>query len=354
MLTPNYLLFGFLFSLLSCLVLARLAPWLALMDRPDTRKRHGRAVPVVGGLGVMIAYVLVLKLRGIAGNLTEAVLPVGLMLLVGVIDDVRPVPARVKLLLQIVAAWMLLRTTGFVLASLPLPGSPEGLPLGPVGQVLAVVLIVAVLNAVNMADGADGLLGGYLVGGLSMLLGAAAYKGLYTSVLLIGGLIPVLLGFLACNARHPFLARAKVFMGDAGSLALAMVLCWLGLDMARGGHLVPPVLVLYAIALPLLDMVTVITRRSLQGASPMRADRTHLHHILTLKGWSVELSVPVLWALNAGIAWVGYGLWRLGAGEGTLLWLLLGALLAKMFLMRVWEEVEDPSAAPAEDEGRSS
>jgi len=346
----NYLFYPFALSLIFCLVLARLAPWLALMDRPDARKQHGRAVPVVGGIAIMAAYILALKLRGIGGNLYEAMLPVGLVLIVGVIDDARPVSARAKLAAQCVAAWLLLRATGFSLGEVPIPGVDGGLPLGALDTAVTMFVIVGVVNALNLSDGADGLAGGHVLIALSVFLFAARAAGRETEVLLIAGLMSCVLGFLAVNARHPMLARAHVFMGDAGALALGTLLCWFAIHLSRGPHqAMPPVLLLYAVALPLLDMATVSVRRLLRGASPMRPDRTHLHHILCLKGLSVELSVPLLWALNALVAVSGLMLWRMGASQGMLLLVWLCILVGKMLWMRVWEEVESASAEPADE-----
>ena len=345
--TIKYLLFPFFCTLFACLVLARLAPWLSLMDKPDARKCHGRDVPVVGGIAILLSYVVALKLRGIGGNMVEAIPAVGLMLAIGVVDDIRPVSAKLKLALQFVAAWLLCRTTGFDLEILPLPGFSDGLALGPLASPITLLAIVAVLNAINMSDGADGLAGGYVMGGLLLFLTIALIDGREISVLLVGGLMSAIGGFLVCNARHPLVPRARVFMGDAGALTLGVLLCWLGIHMTRGPvPMMPKVMIFYAAALPLLDMVTVAVRRALQGVNPMRPDRTHLHHILCLKGWSVELSVPALWCLHCLLAGSGYLLWRMGVAEGWLWVLLLGMLAVKMLCMRVWEEVEDPSRLP--------
>lgn len=324
------------------------------MDKPDSRKRHGRDVPVVGGIAILLSYVLALKLRGIGGNMVEAIPAVGLMAMVGVIDDIRPMSARLKLALQFVAAWMLCRTTGFDLEILPLPGIANGMSLGPLASPITLVAIVAVLNAINMSDGADGLAGGYVLGGLLLYLTIAVIEGREISVLLLVGLMSAIGGFLVCNARHPLMPRARVFMGDAGALTLGVLLCWLGIHMTRGGGTaMPKVLVFYAAALPLLDMVTVSVRRALQGVNPMRPDRTHLHHLLCLRGWSVELSVPALWCLHGLLAGSGYLFWRLGVAEGWLWVLLFGMLAVKMIYMRVWEEVIDPARLPLSEDGAS-
>lgn len=342
----NFLFYPFALSLVFCLLLARLAPRVALLDRPDARKQHERAVPVVGGLAILAAYVIAVKLRGIGGNLVEALLPVGMMLVLGMIDDARPLSARIKLPVQIMAAWLLTRTTGFSVTELPLPGLAAGVPLGLLATPVTVFVIVGVVNALNLADGADGLAGGYVMGALVLLASVSVALGRPINLLLIVALMSSVAGFLVVNARHPLLRRAHVFMGDAGALALGMLLCWLAIDLSRGtGPRMPPVLLLYALALPILDMATVTTRRMLAGVSPMRPDRTHLHHILCLKGWSVELSVRSLWILHAAIAGLGWLLWRVGAGAGVLLAVFVGILAAKMLWMRVWEEVVSPATA---------
>ncbi|MFA9440718.1 MraY family glycosyltransferase [Uliginosibacterium sp. sgz301328] len=335
--TLKYLLFPFVCSLLACLALARLAPWLSLMDRPDARKQHGREVPVVGGIAILISYVLALKLRGIAGNMVDAMLPVGLMLTVGLIDDARPMPARFKLLCQIAAAWMLVRTTGFVVQGIPLPGVPGGIALGELAMPFTVLTFVAVTNAINMSDGADGLAGGHVVVALVFFALIAVATGQAVTLLLIAGLISAVLGFLACNARHPLMPQARVFLGDAGALSLGVLLCWIGLTLVRGSQgTVPAIMILFAVALPVLDMFTVSIRRALRGTSPFTADRTHLHHLLCLRGMSIELSVPLLWALNVGMAGLGLLLWRRGVTPAAMTGVFFALLLAKIVCLRVW------------------
>lgn len=332
--TLKYLLFPFLCSLLACLLLARLAPYLSLMDRPDARKQHGRAVPVVGGLAILISYFLALKLRGLSGNLSEAILPVGFLLLVGMVDDARPMPARLKLIGQFVAAWLLLKTTGYAqTGSFML-------------WLICLIGIVATVNAINMSDGADGLAGGYVIVALGFLCALALGTGHQVVVLLVVGLMAAVAGFLVCNARHPWLARAHVFMGDAGAMTLGLLLCWFFIVLTRTpGSDIPAALLLYACGLPLMDMVTVATRRMLNGRNPMRADRTHLHHLLMLEGMRVELSVVLLWALQVSLAGLGFLLWRMGAGTLVLVLVWLFMLVAKMLWMRVWESHEADSGA---------
>ncbi|MFT4171205.1 MAG: MraY family glycosyltransferase [Rhodocyclaceae bacterium] len=344
--TPKYLVSPFIFSLLACLILARLAPWLALMDRPDARKQHGRDVPVVGGIAILIAYVLAVKLRGLSGNLVEAILPVGLMLAVGMVDDMRPLSARIKLVFQIVAVWMLVRATGFALYAVPLPGVPGGLSLGEFAMPFTVLTLVAVTNAINMSDGADGLAGGYITVALVFFTLVAAATGQAVMVLLLVGLISAVLGFLACNARHPWLAQARVFLGDAGALSLGVLLCWFGLTLVRHSHgAVPPILILYAVALPVLDMVTVSLRRALRGGSPFVADRTHLHHLLCLRGMSVRLSVPLLWLIDAIMAGIGLLLWYRGLSQAMMTVVFVAMLIGKLVWLRVWNVGEARSDA---------
>jgi len=248
---------------------------------------------------------------------------------------------------QVLSAWVLLRTSGFMLAYLPVPGLEHGIPLDLFSMPVSMLVIVAVTNAINMADGVDGLAGGYILIALLLLGSVAIHAGDVTSFLLIAGLVSALLGFLACNVRHPWLARARVFMGDAGALALGILLCWFAVMLSRGPHpAMPAVLLLFAVALPVMDMATVTVRRALKGVNPMRADRSHLHHLLLYKGYSVELSVPMLWALDGLLGGLGFLLWHLGASSGLILLVFIALLAAKMVWLRVWDDIVPKAAAP--------
>lgn len=328
---------AFVLSALACHVLARHAARLRLVDLPDARKQHGSPVPVVGGIAVVLAFIVASSSLNLHGLLVEASGPVLMMFVVGVIDDARDLPARFKLMFQVLAAWWLVQASGASLHSLPMPFMDGHLLLGAAALPLTVLMVVAVINAINMIDGLDGLAGGCLtIAALSLTLAAQAV-GRNDLALVSATLCAAVLGFLLWNARWPWQARARVFLGDAGALAVGMLLCWLvlklslfwqGFDVAR----VPLTVALAPMAVPVIDLIVVAFWRVAEGRSPMQADRGHSHHLLLQMGLSTVTAVRLLWLAAALIALLTFGAWRAGVQEGR----LLGVLLAGSLMYLVW------------------
>ncbi|MEN3111354.1 MraY family glycosyltransferase [Uliginosibacterium paludis] len=328
---------AFVLAALACHVLGRHAARLHLLDEPDARKQHGAPVPVVGGIAVVLAFVLASSGLRLHGLLAEASGPVLLMFAVGVIDDARDLPARFKLLLQVLAAWWLVQASGASLHSLPMPFMSGHLVLGAFALPLTVLMVVAVINAINMIDGLDGLAGGCLsIAALALAL-AAQLVGRNDLALVSATLCAAVLGFLLWNARWPWQTRARVFLGDAGALAVGMLLCWLvlklslfwqGFDVAR----VPLTVALAPLAVPVIDLIVVAFWRMAEGRNPMQADRGHSHHLLLQMGLSTVAAVRLMWLAAALIAALTFGAWRAGVQEGR----LFGVLLAGSLLYLVW------------------
>src|SRR5207342_2834916 len=149
------------------------------------------------------------------------------------------------------------------------------------------------INALNMADGVDGLAGGQALVSLSLFMGFALYAGNYSAAERLLAVAAAVIGFLCWNLRRPGLARARVFLGDAGSMLLGFAIAWTAVRLTQNpAHPVSPVLGPWTIALPLIDCVSLIFRRMRHGRSPFSADRDHLHHLLLDAGYR-----------PAGIAW---------------------------------------------------
>lgn len=303
-----------------------------LLDKPcGSRKFHQGAVPVVGGLAIFLA-------TGLAGLsiLSFIAIPTYLVLLaagasllvLGGLDDSLDIPARTKLL------WQLLIITAAVLASgMSLPELWAGQSAHPLLYGLALFVVVmgiaGYLNAINMVDGADGLAGGVMLSTALCLAVSCAYLGneqLATVLMVMSG---GLMGFLLFNFRRPGLLRANVFMGDAGTLSLGFLLAWCATALAS--HSVPAVL--WMMAYPVLDMAAVSLRRMKAGKSPFHADRSHLHHLLLDSGLSHHLMLTSVFGLNAAFGLVGVlGLmgvvpaWALWAGAPALTWLYMAVV----------------------------
>lgn len=185
---------------------------------------------------------------------------------------------------------------------------------------------VGVINAMNMVDGLDGLAGG--IAGISLLLlaWAAFVAGLYTDVHLLLLAVGVVLTFLCFNLRFPWRRRgAKVFMGNAGSMFLGLILAWFLIKLSQGEQRAfTPVTALYLFGVPLLDMFTLTVRRIAKHRSPFAADREHLHHLLMRAGYSVNQSVMIMWGLALGLGITGLAGVYFRIAESVMFYTFLG------------------------------
>ena len=307
----NGLLFSLGFVLVAALIplLARIAPRLKLLDLPGGHKNHAAPVPVVGGIAMGFAFIgccAALAVSREAGVWLPAA--AALMIFCGVLDDRHALSSVPKFGLQILAAFVLARFGGATLVHLGELVRPEVLMLGALALPFTVFAIVGVMNALNMVDGVDGLAGGVSLVSVIAFAHCAAGAGepqvLAVAYLLAG----VLVGFLLYNMRLPGRTRAMVFMGDAGSYFLGLVLAWMAIRLAMGAHpALSPMTAVWILGVPLADAVVLLVRRTLRGRNPFRSDREHLHHLLLARGFghgavsAIVIGVSALMALT-GIA----------------------------------------------------
>ncbi|WP_374602873.1 MraY family glycosyltransferase [Niveibacterium sp.] len=330
-------------------LLARVAGPLRLLDTPDARKQHEGAVPIVGGLAVVLGGGLVLFAFGLAGGLQAFLGPVMLLLLLGVFDDVYGFAALPKLLVQLVAAVWLVYGSGLVLTHIPLPFLSGHMQLHGGGALLTVFVVVASINAINMIDGLDGLAGGVLMLGFLNVAAAAAMVGrveVLAPALVCAGAIA---GFLLWNVRFPWQAKARIFLGDAGALALSMLLCALAmsLSLSPASGRVPVTVAFAVVAVPLADMLAVSVWRLRSGRNPMAGDRRHAHHLLLALGLGTNAVVFLIWTAALLTGAVTLLAWRFNVAEGRLLGVLLcAASLHLVWLHRMWAHVHARETVP--------
>ena len=292
---------AFCFSVLAIQLLAPLAARLRLVDLPGGRKTHAAPTPLVGGLAVAIAAIPVATLLYPSSRpLLGLAAATGVVLIEGVLDDRFDLSWRWRLAAQTVAALVLYFVGG---VRVEMIGAAFGAPqhtLGALSLPFTVAATVGLINALNMADGVDGLAGSLAAVALAMLAGASIYAG---NIGLAGGLLVLLgatLGFLSFNLRTPWQARAQVFLGNAGSEFLGLVLAWASFRLTQNtAHPVTPVLAPFLIAPPVIDCLVLMVRRARSGASPFKADRNHMHHLLADAGLAPSTIVFVLVGISA-------------------------------------------------------
>ncbi len=321
---------AFALSVVLVLIIRALALRWGFVDRPGGRKRHGRGVPLGGGLALLLAWGLpVLGAAGlscvwlahpsilpISGNLADDVAraasrfpTVGALLLGGVAiallglwDDRRDLGAVPKLLGQIAVAF------GIALV----PGVRVTIFIGVtwIEVLVTVVWVVALINCFNMLDNMDGQSGlvAFLTGGALLVLAMQTSQYFIAGMLL--ALLGGLLGFLLYN-----LPPASIFMGDAGSMLTGYVLAvstTLTTFIAPGATnpLFPALVPLVIFAVPLYDMVSVLTIRLERGRPLMVGDRNHFAHRLLRLGMSermVLVTMGLLVLATAPAATIPYG-----------------------------------------------
>jgi len=336
-----------------CMVhlLPKLAYRIGLVDEPDARKRHEGQVPLVGGLAMFIGFCVGLSLIYAPWERFPALITGGFLLVViGMLDDLQELSKRVRFLAQVVAALLMSLVGGVMLKDLGWLSFGELLSLGALAIPFTIFCTVGVLNAVNMSDGLDGLAGGLVLITLGSLAYLAYAAGVTQDLDVLMVLMACVVGFLVFNARSPWRRKAKVFMGDAGSLFLGFVIIRFLIDFSQGdSRIIHPVTALWIFAVPLMDTVAVMLRRLSAGQSPFSADRQHLHHVLLAAGYSVKQTTKLIWAIGLLLATIGIVGHTAEISDGMMLLSFLGLFgvymwalnsLAKLVLTE--EQIEKP------------
>lgn len=293
------------FTLVVCALVLPLALPLArragMVDHPGGRKHHDGAIPVVGGLVIFLAL-------GLSYLLFEATLSTPLLtflgctlllVLVGQLDDYRDLHWSWRIAAQTLAALAMVFVAGVQASNLQDVLGFMGANMGLFAVPFTVFIVVGVINALNMSDGVDGLAGTLSLVSLALFTGFALYSGDVVQAERLLALCAALLGFLLWNARFPWQPRARVFLGNGGSMLLGFIIAWTAVRLTQNpAHPVSPVLGPWTLALPLIDCVALMFRRWRQGVSPFAADRHHMHHMLLDAGFGSSQVVALLAGLS--------------------------------------------------------
>lgn len=301
---------AFLLTVLLISWLRTAALRVGLVDRPDHRKVHEGAVPLCGGLAIFAAFLVAnaglpeaerIPLSAFAG--------LALVAVTGLIDDRFGLPARPRLLIHLMAALVMVGLGGHAAIRIAdgLPPEWQALALGA-APVVAVLFLVGTINAINMIDGVDGLAGGVLVGvffWLAVIAGFSGHEAVAVETVLLASAIA---GFLLFNMRHPWRARAAVFLGDAGSMTLGAAAAFFIILLSSGPAGLPFIALLWLVVVPVTDTLILIVRRLSAGRSPFSADRWHLHHLVLERGHSPSSAARLITAASfvcGGVAYLG-------------------------------------------------
>jgi len=279
------------FSAALTFVVREVARRAGLVDPCDERKVHVNPVPRIGGVAIVLAVALamtatmvVFGTHAIAANGRGLATVIGgalAMHVVGLVDDVRPMPARWKFLVQIaITCGVFIAGLRVTTLSLPFIGTVElG---GVVGMLFTIVWFVGITNAFNLIDGLDGLAAGAALFALTTMFVVASSNGLIGAATVTIILAGATVGFLCFN-----FPPASIFLGDSGSLFLGFMLAGIGLLGSQKSPTVIAVAIpIVSLGLPVLDTALAVARRFLRGQPIFAADRAHIHHRLLSLGHS--------------------------------------------------------------------
>lgn len=303
------LLVSFSVSLASAFILRYLALKVNLVDAPDDRKNHVGRIPLVGGIsifaGVATAFMF---FPDLGRELTAYLIAAILIVFIGLLDDQFDLKVRYRLLMQFIVSLVIIYGGDMRIETLGVFGSEGGFDLGAFSLPFTIFSIMVAMNAFNFVDGIDGLSG---------LLFMIAMLAIIALCVLDNGrsinnyLIPLV--FLV--AVIPYMAfnlgllgnRYRVFLGDAGSMLLGLTVAWLLINYTQDptSKTFSPVTALWIIAIPLMDMLAIVTRRARNGKAPFHPDRNHLHHLFMNKGMSDRQALLVIGLLAIGFAGIG-------------------------------------------------
>ncbi|EGR2692654.1 undecaprenyl-phosphate alpha-N-acetylglucosaminyl 1-phosphate transferase [Vibrio parahaemolyticus] len=333
------LLFIFFSSFATLFLMRKVAKSIGLVDKPNERKLHEGAVPLIGGISICIVLTQFLTFKPEVIEYSWLYVgSIALLTLIGAIDDKIDLSFKIRMGVQAGLSLVMIHIAGIELHSLGNMFGFGEINLGWTGIVITVLAVIGAINAFNMVDGIDGLLGGLSIvtfGALAYLLRVDAQHGLaYFCVVIIVAMLPYIFMNLGILGR----AR-KVFMGDAGSMMIGFTVIWLllGVSQAESKPLMRPVTALWLIAVPLMDMTAIMIRRIRRGDSPFKPDREHLHHIFQRLGLSSKQTLVVICLIASAYAVFGIYGELTGLSEAIMFYSFIACFVAYCFILSyVW------------------
>jgi UDP-GlcNAc:undecaprenyl-phosphate GlcNAc-1-phosphate transferase len=338
---------AFFATLLGVVALSRVAPTLGLTDKPSGRKLHRGEIPMVGGIAIFMALSLAALVWGesnqslITVNGNDA-LPVfmacgAFLVLTGALDDRFHLGVFMRVLSEVLVALAVIEFLDLRVAHLGDLAGSGTLSLSPmIAYPFTVVAIFGIINAFNMLDGMDGLLALLVITTLvTFHLFTETAPGFVTLAISAS-----LLAFLVSNLGLSPLVP-KTFLGDAGSKLLGFIVVCLLLAAASGQvgkvKLVEPVTALFIVALPLFDMVFTTLRRLIRKGSPFAADRSHIHHLMQVLGFSDRRALVIILGIHLSVTFIGLMLHRANTPEYFQFGIFLGCFgLYSLLSSQLW------------------
>ena len=289
------ILVTFLTSLILVPIVKKIAIHINAIDIPNERKIHKKPVARLGGLAIFLSFMLGYMLYARESTIMLSVL-MGIFLIVicGIVDDINPVKARYKFIVQLVAASTVVLYGKLTLNELSIFGAYIYFP-APWNSIITIIFISAIMNAINLIDGIDGL-----AAGISTIYFLTIF--IIAFILNQMGGLDIILSLIMAGATLGFLIHnfppASIFMGDTGSLFLGYIISIIALLGFKAATLTSIIIPICILAIPIFDTLAAIIRRILKGENIGKPDKEHLHHQLLKMKFSPRTSILIIYFIT--------------------------------------------------------
>ncbi len=281
-------------------------PRFGIVDRPDgVRKIHKGEISLGGGIGLFLSttvfmYVLFPEYSVGVNHKFQALSVVWftsiIILAMGFLDDIKPLPASFRLIIQILSSWLVIILTDVYLRDFGNLFGFGNIYVGDIGIPITIFMVVGVCNAFNMLDGIDGLVG-LVAFSAATVVSILAWINGESGVLFLGSVVLII--FLVFNLG--LLGRKrKVFLGDSGAMWVGFITAWFLVTLSSSGNesIIKPVNALWLVSIPLIDALSTFLTRLANRKSIFAGDRTHIHHLMLDAGLTKKAVLIILFSIS--------------------------------------------------------
>ncbi|MEW6600771.1 MAG: MraY family glycosyltransferase [Nitrospirota bacterium] len=326
---PGYIVFlsAFAVSFLLVPVVMSLANSSGAIAVPGRRHIHAHPTPKFGGVaiasGVLLISPFIFPIDNVIGSylLSSAV-----MLLLGILDDVRGTDWKVKMVFSIIATAVFIVGSGTWITNLGDLFGTGDVHLGAWGIPFTFIAVFGVVNAINLIDGLNGLACG--VSSIAFIAFAvlASISGNSTVFYLSLCSLGATLGLFRYN--YP---RARIFMGDSGTMFIGFSIAIMSIMLTQGNGKITPMVPVIVLAVPIYDTLRVFFIRVINKRSPFLGDKTHLHHLMMRSGIKQKRVVKIVWVLTAIMSSIAFALYKFDSWVMLLVFCLIIVMMG-MFI----------------------
>lgn len=291
-------LIPFVFVVLIIPLIKKIAFHIGALDIPNERKIHTKPMPRLGGLGIYAGFLLGYILFGEYTYMMNSILIGSFVLIItGMIDDIKPLGAKYKLIGQVIASLIVVFYGKILLQDVSVFGLY--LDFGVFAYPFTIFFLLGCINCMNLIDGLDGLAAGissifFLTIGIIAYFQGAGGLAFELSFILTFIMLGSTTGFLVHNF-YP----AKIFMGDSGSMFLGFIISVITLLGFKSVLMSSIIIPMFILVVPILDTLLAIIRRKLKGESIDTPDKSHIHHQLLRKNLGIRNSVLIIYFITA-------------------------------------------------------